>query len=317
MPTTPEALRRPVPVERIAYDADGRPRIRDTGIDAVDVSNELGVDHLSEDEVLRRHPELEPADLDAIRAHDAAPIAFHDLLNRVLGPEPTHDDVLAAYLFLPRIMLSYHEHPNAGTPMRVRSSFEASFTDAGNVDPSFIKAVGELVFLDHVGKALKRDDQEAITRPWKLSSVERALERFTDLSEAERAVLWALRNALAHDFSLVNQRTDNTPRDIALRHSFRLDLDGDGPLVTFPDTPWDGTSDNPPATHVNLKRLTELAAEVRARIFQCYDDGTLRLGFSPQQMRRRYIFVHGASSAEFDTHLQADENARWPPTRRS
>jgi uncharacterized protein (DUF433 family) len=306
-----EALHRPIAVnDHTVIGPDGVVRIRDTGLLAADISNELGVRGRSNAEVLAQHPELDAADLEAVKAHDHAPIAFDVLLGRVLGDDPTHDDVLAAYLFLPRIVLSHHEHPNMGTPMHVRSSFEAAFSDAANVDPSFIKAIGELVFLDQVGTALDRTDRPAAAP----TSMERALERFADLNERERAALYALRNALAHDFSLVNQRPGSDPRSVALRHSFRLDLDGDGPLVTLPDTPWDGDLNNVGdynATHVNLNRLTELAAEVRACIDECYDNGSLKLARSPVETRRRYIFVHGASGDEFDQQLQADDNARW------
>ena len=102
-----------------------------------------------------------------------------------------HDDVLDAYLFVPRIRLSYHQHPSMGVPVHVRSSFEAAFTDALTSHGSWIGAIGDLVFLDQVGTALTRTDLVA-SDP---TSLERALERFSDRRANERAAIYALRNA--------------------------------------------------------------------------------------------------------------------------
>lgn len=299
-------LQLPIAVEGIVYEG-GRPRIRDTGICAGDVSFALGPEGLTDEQVLERYAELEPTDLEAVRQHGSVPVEFDRLLDRVLGAHPSGHDLLDAYLFLPRIKLSYHEHPNMGVPIRVRSSFEAAFTDAANARGSWIGAIGDLVFLDQVGTALTRTDANAHDP----SSIERALERFSDLDAKERAAIYALRNALAHDFSLVNNPSRNKPRDADLRHAFNLELDGASPLIVLPDPPWDGNPSTVNVTHVNLARLAELTAEVRQRIFACYAKGVLALALSPEETRRRYIFTHGASIEDFDEQQNADQRVRW------
>jgi uncharacterized protein (DUF433 family) len=300
------ALQRPIAVEGIVYE-DGRPCIRDTGICAGDVSFALGAEGLTDEQLLERYAELEPSDLEAVHQHGSLPVEFDRLLDRVVGPCPSGDDLLDAYLFLPRIKLSYHEHTNMGVPVRVRSSFEAAFTDAANAHGSWIGAIGDLVFLDQVGTALTRTDVNAQDP----SSIERALGRFSDLEAKERAAIYALRNALAHDFSLVNNPSGNRPRDADLRHAFNLELDGASPLIVLPDRPWDGNPSTVNVTHVNLARLAELTAGVRQRIFECYANGVLTLALSPEETRRRYIFTHGATIEEFNEQQNADQRVRW------
>jgi len=316
MPHRAVELLRPSLVERIAFDParDGQPCIRDTGILVSDVSFELGPERLSDQEVLSRHAELEQADLDAVRGYANSPIEFDALLDRVMGPDPRHDDIMAAYLFLPRIKLSYHEHPNMGVPMEARSSFEAAFADAARCRGMWLAAIGDLVLLDQLGTALDRTDRQV--SPSSVSSVERALERFSDLVEPERATLYALRCALAHDFSLVNIPTTNNPsRRAQLLHAFALHNDAGRALIEFPNTPWDGDLRTANETYIHLGLLAELTANVRQRVYDCYDSGTLRLGLSPEETRRRYIFTHGASIEEWDDQRRADERARWrsPP----
>ena len=309
-----QALHRPVRVERISFDEahGGQPSIRDTGVLVADVSFDLGPERLTDEEVLERRPELELGDLDAVRIYSAAPTEFEELLHRVFGPDPAHDDVLTAYLFLPRIVLSRHEHEHLGVPMKVRSSFEAAFGDAASARGMWLAAIGDLVFLDQIGTALTRSDYDDIEHEWPISSPERALERFSDLAERERAALYALRNALAHDFSLVNKsKSRDTERRDQLQHAFVLHHETQRPLIEFPSEPWDGNPLDINETHVHLGLLAELTAGVEAHIHACYDQGTLRLLLSAEETRRRYIFTHEAPSEEWEDQRRADEEGRW------
>lgn len=99
-------LQLPIEVEGIVYGIGGRPMLRDSGLAAADVADELGIERLTGNAVLKRHPELTPADITAVFALSKQPIEFDHLITRVLGPEPTVEDVLAAYQFLPRIIPS-------------------------------------------------------------------------------------------------------------------------------------------------------------------------------------------------------------------
>lgn len=298
VPVTLDELLRPVSTERLPVGGDGVTRIRNTRILAADIAFELGPERRSNDEVLALHAELDADDLDAVRAHNHAPLNFDVLIERVVGPMPSHDDVLAAYLFLPRVFRGY----------RVRSSFEAAYTDADNARGSWIGAIGDLVWLDQIGTALTRTNRTS-SAP---TSLERALELFSPgRSVKQRAALYALRNALAHDFSLVNPRNGNTPRDIALRHSFNLEFEADGPLIRFPRKPWDGDWNAFNPTGVNLARLATVTAKMRDTIYRCYRQGTLQLALAPEIARRRFIFTHGPLPEEVMQQVQADDAARW------
>lgn len=218
---------------------------------------------------------------------------------------------------LPRVVLSYHEHPNMGVPMKVRSSFEAAFSDAmAAVEAGvvWLSAIGLLCFLDEVGTAVRRVDRPDLdgTRP---SSVEQALARFTELDEAERAALYALRCALAHDYSLVNMADrQSAARTALLRHAFSLTNDPDDEsLIVLPDTPWDGNLNQVVETKVNLASLVAVARRCRDRVLELHRAGLVALALSPVETRRRYVFTHGASIEEFDARRRADEQAKWHP----
>jgi uncharacterized protein (DUF433 family) len=309
-----QELHRPVPPTGITLDANSVPRIRDTGIDAAAIAVELGPDRLSDEEVLSRHPDLYPADLEAVKAHNTSRVQFDVLLDRVFTrPQPSPADVLDVYLFAPRIVPSYRKHENMAVPMKVRSSFEAANTDMANVEPSWIKAIGCLVFLDHIGGALKRTDVRASSST---SNLERTLERFSELTPDEAAGIYALRNSLVHGFCLVNRpkqtkTASEAPRRRQMVHAFHANLDP-GPLIEFPEPRWDGDVNSIRPTTVSFAALTDLVEHVRARIFECYDDRTLKLRLSAAETRRDFIFVHGASMDEFQAQQQADDNARWP-----
>lgn len=307
---TPGYLLRPVPVERISTDPiAGEPCVRTTGIRARDVAFELGAQGLSDLEVLERHPELEPSDLEAVRAYERAPIELDAAIDRAMAPAPDQTDVLTAYLFLPRIRLSYHKHAHMGVPMKVRSSFEAAFTDAELCPGRWLAAIGQLGLLDQIGSALDRTDRSA-DGP---TSVERSLELFSDLPAPDRATLYALRCALAHDFSLVNKPDRGSPtRKALLTHAFVLHADGEAPLVEYPAEPWRGDLEVVESTQVHLGRLTNLVHEVRRNIFSCFHSSTLRLRLDESETRRRYIFTHGATNDEWESQASQDELARWP-----
>jgi hypothetical protein len=212
------------------------------------------------------------------------------LVDRALthsAAEPDSADILRLYLELPT------DVDRGSNRFRVRSSFEAAFTDAKNSSnggQSWIGAIGYLCFFDQLGGAIEARDESTNGG----SELERALEHFSDLNERERATLYALRCCLAHDFSLANtaEGARSPHRQTMLRHHFRLWQSRQHPnLISFPETAWDGDSLRVTDTDVDLGRLEDLAIRVRARVLERYRQGELVLAKEPSDIRRRYIFT--------------------------
>jgi hypothetical protein len=85
------------------------------------------------------------------------------------------------------------------------------------------------------------------------------------------------------------------------------------PLIEFPNTPWDSDLRAVNETYVHLGLLAELTANVRERIYDCYDNGTLRLGLSADTSALR---LHAwRIDLRVDDQRRVDERARWrsPP----
>jgi uncharacterized protein (DUF433 family) len=68
-------------IERITIEPDGQPTIRSLAIRFWDVYRDLTFHGMTEDEVLQKHPELEPGDIAAVREY-----AVHLIKTR------THDE---------------------------------------------------------------------------------------------------------------------------------------------------------------------------------------------------------------------------------
>lgn len=151
-----------------------------------------------------------------------------------------------------------------------------------NPDPptKWLGAVGYMVLLDQLGTAVHRPSVPTTGAP-----ILRTLEAFTNLSDADRKVVYALRCALAHDFSLVNKGG-------AGDHLFRLVWDPTSPLIAHPATAWDGdyahaaTSDD---TVVNLRQLIEVSEQVVAEVFNAHAKGDLALLVPVNEAEHRYF----------------------------
>lgn len=226
-------------------------------------------------------------------ANEGSPL---DLVSRVLKAEvPEHDEVLELYVRAP-VDGAFKRDPDSpfSVPCRVRSSFEAAYTDAQNASnggTSWIGAIGHLVFFDVVGGALRRTD----TTLTATNDFETALALFSYLHARQRAALYALRCALAHDYSLANIPKPGTtePRLTLLRHHFQLFPDhGLGQLIVFPEVAWDGDVLDVSDTQVDLGYLADLAADVRQRVLDHFDAGHLKLSRPAAEIRRRYFFLH-------------------------
>lgn len=294
--------------------ADGQPVVRGVGVPVADLLSEL-ILGATENDLLEANPGLTKEDVAAAREYESAKHPLDAMIDRALnesGEDPTTEDVLDLYLRLPRIWLSHHEHPNMGTPMKVRSSFEAAYSDAMGTVPhaAWLAAVGVLCFLDEVGGAVHSTASSDASGP---TDVEKALAHFTDVSPDDAVVLYALRCAFAHHYSLVN--VGEGRRAEMLHHAFVLENDPRLEwLVQMPATRWDGKDMldlREKQTKVNLAQLFVVASTVRARVIELHDQGNLSLVKSAAGTRRRYIFTHGVEISEFDAQQQSDQVAKW------
>jgi hypothetical protein len=223
---------------------------------------------------------------------------------------PAAADVLRLYLELPRIILRPNKAvPGTNVPFKVRSSFEAAYTDAEAATAAgivWLGAIAYLCFLDEVGTALRRTDKVATAN----SSVERSLELFSNVDPNSGAALYALRCALAHDYSLVNiPRSPSKQRQLALRHAFQLHDGGRSLLVEFPATPWDGDFLKVEETLVDIAKLRDVARGVHAEVYRLHRQGLVALALDGAETRRRYFFVHPVDAADWNRQEVADARA--------
>jgi hypothetical protein len=157
----------------------------------------------------------------------------------------------------------------------------------------WLGAIGYLCFIDEVGSAVCPAGRRP---PREQNGVLAALGAWTDLPEREREAIWALRCALAHDYSLVN--TNPRRGGAQLDHRFQLH-DQPGPLVVLPARRWCGSFDHLFAdedTVVSLREVGTLAEHVAAAVIDAHSEGQLRIrleGGAPE-MRARYFLIYRA-----------------------
>jgi len=225
-------------------------------------------------------------------------VATSEELNGVVtrvfsGSEPASEDVLRLLVESPTDVSIADPHAPMPIKMKVRSSIEAAYTDAMNASnggTSWIGALGHLAYLDAVGGALNVTGRETSSQ----TSLERALELFSDLDERHRACVYALRCCLIHDFSLANLPAGNS-RPNLLRQHFRLwPARQLNELIQFSDPPWDGDLMKLVYTDLDLGRLSDLAASVHQRMQESYQTGNLSLRKSALATKCFYLFAHPA-----------------------
>lgn len=293
---------------------DGCPIIRGLGIPVADLLSEL-IFGATEDDLLDANPGLTREDVAAAREYESAKHPLDEVIDRALndsGEDLTTKDVLDLYVRLPRIVLSHHEHPIMGTPVNVRSSFEAAYSDAMETVPhaAWLAALGVLCFFDEVGGAVRSTLASDVA---KTTNVEKGLAHFTDVSPEDALVLYALRCAFAHHYSLIN--VGKGQRAEMLHHAFVLVNDPDLEwLVTIPKMRWDGQDMldlRGRQTEVNLARLFAVAGRLRSRVVALHEEGNLSLVNSSAETRRRYVFTHEVEITELDAQQLRDEDDKW------
>lgn len=190
----------------------------------------------------------------------------------------------------------------------MRSSLEASLTSCreatnrdanGNVPfgahaGSWLGAVGYLALLDQIGGAV------ISLRPHRTSSggsgVERAIAQFTNVTDDEAICLYALRNSLAHNFSLVNIPPDHMGR-VRRRKLTRLFTltRAASKLIEWPTSDWNPRRPNSGgATTVDVQLLGDLVEQAVHELRHIYTAGALRIrgDISPALWRSGRFHVH-------------------------
>lgn len=212
-------------------------------------------------------------------------------------PEPDPVDLVVLYLFLPVTIEGRDGHAT-----RFRSSLEALLTDAhaasgrndeGDVvDPSalgsWLAAMGYLSLIDQIGKTLRWTD-----RPQSGPTTFESILIQHGLARDDAAALYALRNAMVHSYGLANENRTRPE----LQRFFRLEVWGGAPMVEHPATPWRGDPNDVggQVTTVSLEAVGNLGEVVVLDLCESHltqANVGLRVGLSPQQMRRRYFFTH-------------------------
>ncbi len=192
----------------------------------------------------------------------------------------------------------YETEPVNG--MKYQSSLIAILGDArgaadrdrdGRVKPgkrsqSWLGATGYLIMLDQVGKTFK---VEATPDPFSYP-IGRAISHFAPIQDpAIIEAIYALRCALAHDYSLFNKdKSGNQPmRD----HAFTFTADPVSPLVQLPPTKWNRIYNAPPqdqTTVVNLRKVGDLGETVVDSLRRHHRQGALRLRLPLDEFEWRY-----------------------------
>ena len=163
---------------------------------------------------------------------------------------------------------------------------------------SWLAVLGYLAWFDLVGATLRTWQQPAEAP----TCIERAIEQFApEVSADDSLTIYALRCALSHDYSLIN---NPRYRDGKLRHDSRHDkmrhlfiVDRGHPLVKGPRQRWDGTFPAPSGfayqTKVGFGALGDLVEDIHSAILESHRAGTLRSAIPDDELSVRY-FAHAS-----------------------
>ena len=188
-----------------------------------------------------------------------------------------------------------------GRKLKIISGFAACLKDtrvstgrdpqSGNViDPqktgSWLGSIGYMVLLDQIGSCFKPKNVQLARG----NSIMKALGHFANLGNDEKQVIYALRCALAHDYSLYNINA----KEPKLTHNFAL-TKGSGFLIRMPNTQWDGNYQNRNAnnqTLVDLQELGNLVENICKNLFELANKDELEviLTNGTDELIQRYSF---------------------------
>lgn len=153
---------------------------------------------------------------------------------------------------------------------------DTGLVEPGKASTSWLGAAGYMILLDQIGTCFKLDGPNVPGD----NAITRALRYFSKVQdEPTLDALYALRNTLAHDYSLFKEHSKKSTR----QHAFNFTVDMAWPLVTLPKRPWSGVYDPSklvPAdeiTMVNLRKVGDLVEVVVAELHTQHRAGRLRI----------------------------------------
>ena len=154
-----------------------------------------------------------------------------------------------------------------------------------------IPALAYLSILDQLGKSIKPKNNEVLNN----SPIINALQYFSDLNSKERKAIYALRNAFAHDFGLVNKNR----RDGEMQHRFTVtQRRNTSKVVKLPNKYWDGDFSNKSldsVTFIYLDNLGDLVESIIKEIIIQNEDDKIEvaLGGGIEELESRYfLFIY-------------------------
>jgi hypothetical protein len=153
---------------------------------------------------------------------------------------------------------------------------------------SWLGNIGYLILLDQIGSCFKDKNKSLVCG----SSIQKALTYFSDLTKPEIDTIYALRCALAHDYSLIN--IPKKRNQLTLQHQFILRA-RTGKLVTLPDQRWDGNIQNTTLanlTFVDVGELGNLVEGVYSKLLSLAANNSLEIVLSggKNELINRYTF---------------------------
>jgi len=150
---------------------------------------------------------------------------------------------------------------------------------------SWLGAIGYMVILDQIGNCFRPRTRLTLHN---LSSIQKALRYFTHLGHRRINAIYALRCALAHDYSLCNYHKNQS-----LQHRFVVTQGESPPLVKLPRVPWDGDilkNERRNVTVVNLEKLGDLVETIYKRLIALHKHNSLEISLKggPNELIQRY-----------------------------
>jgi hypothetical protein len=181
--------------------------------------------------------------------------------------------------------------------LALRDARVASGRDIETGDPGpeasasiWLGAIGYLILLDQIGTAVY-SKQKGL--PPDEPGIHKAFFSFSDIGGTPEAeALYALRCALAHDYSLVN--VPKNKNSLLRFHLFELHGDSSTPVVQLPTHPWDGNPETADSTEtttvVGIPALCDLGETMAQAVLDAYENNDLVLAIpeGPDWVRHRY-----------------------------
>jgi len=127
---------------------------------------------------------------------------------------------------------------------------------------SWLGVTGYMVLLDQIGKCFKPKDRSIKEK----RSIIKALKYFSTLDDNKIDVVYALRCAFAHDFSLFNFNDDSR-----FCHRFLISTEKGQPLISLPNNKWTGQYDidqNDDITIINITLICDLIEGIYSKLLE-------------------------------------------------